>query len=85
MLNINNNDKQRRHLRTFESFEEIEATINSGAACCVSPRDVCNNVPVTQCAEAGGERCSEHQVVRELLSKASEQSSAALSMDSQDD
>ena len=44
--------KQRRHLRTIGSFEVIEATIDSGAACCVFPRDVCNDVPIRQCAES---------------------------------
>ena len=52
MLHINNNKKQRRHLRTIERFEEIEATIESGAACCGFPRHLCKDVPTRQCAES---------------------------------
>ena len=37
--NVSNIEKQRRHLRTIESFEETEATTDSGAASCVFPRD----------------------------------------------
>lgn len=33
-------------------YQEIEATIDSGAAVCVFPRDMCSNVPVRSCAES---------------------------------
>ena len=52
MQNIKSTETQRRHLRTIECFEEIEATIDSGAACCVFPHGVCNDVPTTQCGES---------------------------------
>ena len=35
--NISNIEKQRRHMRTVECSEEIEATIDAGAACFVFP------------------------------------------------
>ena len=50
--NINNIKKRRRHVRTIDNFEEIEATIDSGAACCVFPPDLCSVVPIRQCAES---------------------------------
>ena len=40
---MNNIEKQRRHLRTSESSEEIEATIDCGAARCLFPRDPCDD------------------------------------------
>ena len=48
---FNNIEKQRRHLTTIERVEEIEATIDSGAACGEFVRDLCNDVPIRQCAE----------------------------------
>ena len=44
-------EKQRRHLTTIERVGEIEATIDSGAACGEFVRDLCNDVPIRQCAE----------------------------------
>ena len=49
---INNIVKQRRHLRTIESFEKIEASIDSVAACCVCPRDMCSDIPIRQRVES---------------------------------
>ena len=48
----NNSEKQRRHLRKIQCFEDIQATVDSGAACCVLPRDLCNDVPIRQSAES---------------------------------
>ena len=49
---VDNIEKHRHHLRSVENFEEIEATIDSGAAGCVCPRDLRNDVPSRQCAES---------------------------------
>ena len=51
MQNIINREKQRRHMRTIEN-EETDATLHSGAACCVCPRDLCNDVPIRQCPDS---------------------------------
>ena len=48
----NNSEKQRRHLRKIPCFEDIEATVDSGSACCVFPRDLCNDVPIRQSTES---------------------------------
>ena len=48
----NNSEKQRRHLRKIPCFEDIAATVDSGATCCVFPRDFCNDVPIRQGAES---------------------------------
>ena len=37
MQNINSIEKLRRHLRTIESFDEVDGTVDSGAAYCVFP------------------------------------------------
>ena len=37
-------------MRTIECCEKIEATIDSGAACCVYPQDLRNDVPIRLCA-----------------------------------
>ena len=50
--NLNNIEKQCRHLRTIGCCEEIEATIDSGAARCVFLRGMCNKVIIRQCAES---------------------------------
>ena len=48
----NTSEKERRHLRKLQCFKDTEATIDSGAACCVFPRDLCNDVPIRQSAES---------------------------------
>ena len=52
MQNINNSETQRRHSRTIQCIEDVEATVDSGAACCVFPRDLRNVVPIRQSAES---------------------------------
>ena len=37
------------------SLQKIESTIDSGAACCVFPRDMCNDVPTNSVPTAGEE------------------------------
>ena len=48
----NTSEKQRRNLRKIQCVEDIEATVDSGAACCMFPRDLCNDVPIRQSAES---------------------------------
>ena len=51
-MQSNNSEKQRRHLRKIQCVEDIEATVDSGAACCVFPRDLRNDVPIRQSAKS---------------------------------
>ena len=48
----NNSEKQRRHLRKIQCVEDTVATVDSGAACCVFPRDLLNDVTVRQSAKS---------------------------------
>ena len=44
LQSIDDIEKHRHHLHTVGNFEEIEATIDFGAACCLLLRDLCNDV-----------------------------------------
>ena len=72
--NTNNVEKTVQTLETIECIEENEATIDSGAACCLFPRDLCNGVPTRQCAKgrrgttlktASGQRVA-HECIRTI-------------------